>query len=991
MIRTCWVVLLAVLCVAGPARAGDRVAKVVDEFVATLHEESFSAFDRVRGGGDIEQWRDVRTLMQRFRCIVVSNASIRAIGQEGGRTVVELDLIGSGTMRGASARTKAIPARWTLTLDTSDAPDTVPRIVAAEVTESIVARELAAALPRPPDTTRLLARGLDLGRLARQLAYDVADPAYQDRGEPAMIWATNTAIELGDRSTEAYCRALHATLLAIQGDLARARASASEALRIAEEEHDADTQVAALFPLAFIASATAGQDARLRYFHRAADLLPLSDDPQPALRALHMASYYESLRGNFAAALNAAEKLSRESANASWPEGVTMARFTLAAVQQELGDEAAVQELCRRIIADTGRQGETALATAARIDLAGSLMRSGQREQAQEVIRMATPQIGRMASWDQPGAYLQLAAYARMDRDFDRARELLRTTREAYAASGAASTVPPYVMQLESEIAYESGDLAGALTGATRALEAYRADDGGALPYASAWPIELLIARIFRDYGRCDETAEHLRQAIAIVEADLEDVVADEAGHVAYFEARLEPYRELIDVLVDQQHVDEAFTVSEAMRARRLRDLTARARLQPRDARSAAEAAEGTALDARLARLNRTLLTATGEDPALVRQELTAARAELAALELRMSAAHPETMRRPLVVTDVPAPPEGTAVIEYVVLPRRTVAFVWRRDGSGRPVLVARALPVSRERLAAATQTFVRAIERVDYSVDDSGDVLRRLVIDPLAPDLHGITSLQIVPSDVLWNLPFDALRNADRSYLADHFSISYTPALSFQPHPAPEAARPTLLAFGDPEGADASALVRLGDAQQEAEAIGALYGANARVLTGAAATELAFKNDAPAYSVLHVATHGLIDERAPLFSALLLAPAGGEDGLLEAREILDGRLNAELVIFSACETGRGRIGQGEGIVGMTWAALGGGASTVVVSQWKAESRSTRALMVDFHRELLAGRGRAEALARAKRRLKRTPEFAHPFFWAAFVVVGAPR
>lgn len=987
MIRMCWAVLLVVLCGVAPARADHRVEKVVDEFVATLHEESFSAFDRVRGGGNIEQWGDVRTLMQRFRCIVLSSAVIRSIGQEGGRTIVELDLVGTGTMRGASARTKAIPARWTLTLDTSGAPGAVPRIVAAEMTESIVARELAAALPRPPDTTTLLARGLDLGRLARKLAYDVADPAYQDRGEPAMTWATNTAIELGDRSAEAYCRALHATLFVIRGDLERARASASEALRIAEEEHDADTQVAALFPLAFVASATAGQDAGLRYFHRAADLLPLSDDPQPALRALHMASYYESLRGNFAAALNAAEKLSRESAKAGWPEGVTMARFTLATVQQQLGDEAAVQELCRRIIADTERQGETGLATAARIGLAGSLMHSGQREQAQEIIRMATPQIGRMTSWDQPGAYVQLAAYAQMDRDFDRARELLRTARDAYAASGAS--VPPYVMQLESEIAYESGDLSGALSSAARALEAYQADNAGTLPYASAWPIELLMARIFRDYGHCDETAEHLRQAVAIVEADLEDVVANEAGHVAYFEARLEPYRELIDVLVDQQHVDEAFAVSEAMRARRLRDLTARARLQPRDARSAAEAAEQTALEARLARLNRTLLTAAGAEVALVRQELTAARAELAALELRVSAAHPEAMRRrPLVVADVPAPPEGTAVIEYVVLPRRTIAFVWRRDGSGRPVLAARALPVSRERLAAATQTFVRAIERVDYSVDDSGDVLRKLVFDPLVPDLHGITSLQIVPSDLLWTLPFDALRNADRSYLADHFSISYTPALSFQPHPAPEAARPTLLAFGDPEGAD-SALARLGDAQEEAEAIGALYGANARVLTGAAATELAFKNDAPAYSVLHLATHGLLDERAPLFSSLLLAPAGGEDGLLEAREILDGRLNAELVVLSACETGRGQIGAGEGIVGMAWAALGGGASTVVVSQWKAESRSTRTLMVDFHRELLAGRGSAEALTRAKRHLKRTPEFAHPFFWASFVVVGA--
>ncbi len=272
---------------------------------------------------------------------------------------------------------------------------------------------------------------------------------------------------------------------------------------------------------------------------------------------------------------------------------------------------------------------------------------------------------------------------------------------------------------------------------------------------------------------------------------------------------------------------------------------------------------------------------------------------------------------------------------------------------------------------------------------------MRKLVFDPLATALHGITHLQLVPSDVLWNVPFDALRNPDGSYLADRFSISYTPALSFQPA-APSGSRRTLLAIANPEvgvvaRVGSPALVRLVDAQQEAEAIGALYRDDARVLTGAAATEQAFKKEAPSYSVLHVATHGLLDDRAPLFSALLLAPGGGEDGLLEAREILDRGLSADLIVLSACETGRGRIGQGEGIVGMTWAALGGGASTVVVSQWKAESRSTRALMVDFHRELLAGTGTAEALAKAKRRLKKSPEFAHPFFWASFVAVGAAR
>jgi CHAT domain-containing protein len=431
------------------------------------------------------------------------------------------------------------------------------------------------------------------------------------------------------------------------------------------------------------------------------------------------------------------------------------------------------------------------------------------------------------------------------------------------------------------------------------------------------------------------------------------------------------------------------------MRARRLRDLTARAGAAPAVERTASEAAEAAALDARLAELNRALLSAPPTEAAAVREELAAVRAELSAFELRMSAAHPETARPRLVVAELSPPPAGTAVIEYVVLPKRTIAFVLRGDGSGNRVVVARELAVPSERLVAVTEAFVRAIERLDFAVDDAGAAVRTLIFDPLEADLDGVTNLRLVPSGVLWNVPFDALRKADGSYLADRFSISYTPALSFQPNRAPRPAAPTLLAVANPETRVASsggrALVRLDDAQQEAEAIGALYGARARVLTGAAATEVAFRSNARSYSVLHLATHGLLDDRAPLFSSLLLTPDASDDGLLEAREILEAGLQAELIVLSACETGRGLIGQGEGIVGMTWAALAGGASTVVVSQWKAESRSTRALMVEFHRELLSGREKAEALAIAKRRVKRRPEFAHPFFWAAFVVVGAAR
>jgi len=95
------------------------------------------------------------------------------------------------------------------------------------------------------------------------------------------------------------------------------------------------------------------------------------------------------------------------------------------------------------------------------------------------------------------------------------------------------------------------------------------------------------------------------------------------------------------------------------------------------------------------------------------------------------------------------------------------------------------------------------------------------------------------------------------------------------------------------------------------------------------------------------------------------------------------------MVILSACETARGKISRGEGMIGMTWAAFIAGTPTTVASQWKVESRSTTELMLEFHRHLLKGKvSKAEAMRQAALKLKRTKEFAHPSYWAGFVVLG---
>ena len=110
-------------------------------------------------------------------------------------------------------------------------------------------------------------------------------------------------------------------------------------------------------------------------------------------------------------------------------------------------------------------------------------------------------------------------------------------------------------------------------------------------------------------------------------------------------------------------------------------------------------------------------------------------------------------------------------------------------------------------------------------------------------------------------------------------------------------------------------------------------------------------KSEASRARILHFATHGILNNASPLYSHLALANGGaGEDGLLEAWELMQMNLQADLAVLSACETARGRIGAGEGMIGLSWAMFIAGVPSIVVSQWKVESAGTRDLMVNFSR-----------------------------------------
>jgi hypothetical protein len=147
-----------------------------------------------------------------------------------------------------------------------------------------------------------------------------------------------------------------------------------------------------------------------------------------------------------------------------------------------------------------------------------------------------------------------------------------------------------------------------------------------------------------------------------------------------------------------------------------------------------------------------------------------------------------------------------------------------------------------------------------------------------------------------------------------------------------------------------------LPEAEQEVKALGRLYGVSrSKVYVGAEAREDRVKSEASRAKILHFARHGILNNASPLYSHLALAEGGAnEDGLLEAWELMQLDLQADLVVLSACETARGRVGAGEDMIGFSWAMFIAGVPSIVVSQWKVESTGTRDLMVNFHRALIS-------------------------------------
>ncbi len=481
--------------------------------------------------------------------------------------------------------------------------------------------------------------------------------------------------------------------------------------------------------------------------------------------------------------------------------------------------------------------------------------------------------------------------------------------------------------------------------------------------------------------GRISADEKLLEDAIALAE-ESRAALASEEFRISFLTDKLEPYNELVKLRLAAGDVRGAFRWHERSRSKTLLESIGTnndsAHGDPRLNELRAE------LNWYYSRLNRDDDGGMNEDQAReIRRQARALETEFAELSRRRGSGSQATGARGVIEPETIGDLLGDAtLIEFAVLDGEFGAFVINRSAFEFVPSLANAAWVVDEVQRMLLQLKTARLEGhlSDASLETSAARLRRhsqRIYDALVRPFESFMNSErivIAPAGALHYLPLQALHDGTR-FVVEKWAVSITPSAA------------VLLNTGCSERTTPDSILLAGVTSKttplvadEIDEIGAMFPSSVKLVNKKASVGN-LERHLDASQVLHLACHGTFRPDNPSFSALAL-----HDGNLTVRDV--GRLGLEgkMVVLSACETGLNRVVSGEELIGLTQGFLSAGATTLLMSLWNVNDRSTKELMKTFYCEILKGRSASESLRTAQTcLLKVTP---HPYFWSPFVVVG---
>ncbi len=369
--------------------------------------------------------------------------------------------------------------------------------------------------------------------------------------------------------------------------------------------------------------------------------------------------------------------------------------------------------------------------------------------------------------------------------------------------------------------------------------------------------------------------------------------------------------------------------------------------------------------------------------------------------------------------------PSTSAILEYFFAKNRLCIFT---IANGKfDLTITRRISEVKD-AALAMRKSLRTVDRNEYLKHASD--LYRIIVQPVEKFLKG-KQLIVIPDAELYYIPFEALLTVPQSsktftsysnlpFLLKSHAVSYAYSASLFMEQRHTSSQTEKSFVGFAPVFDDSASKSLGEtskkdfaelrsfsldgkkygnleySKEEVANIAALFEnrhLRSKTFLHEEASKSNFKQAVHEYSFVHIASHGFADEIHPDLSALLFSeasgPQTGENGILNASETYDLKLNADLVVLSSCESGIGRLVKGEGLMAITRGFFYSGARNVLFSLWKISDKGTSRLMVDFYRSVLAGDSFPLALQEAKLNMIRDNQFTFPSEWAGFLLISS--